>query len=373
MLVEERGAVRERLQEWFAGRWPEWRDVRVSELRIPLGTGNSAETSFLDISYVSDGIAQQRKLVLRRQVEGSDLFLNANLETPYRVMEALKRHPTIRAPHALGIEFDRAVLGSPFLVMDAIEGRVVDQVPNYNVSGWVTDLAPEERRTLWFNAIDMLAELHKLNWRNGFEFLNEPARGTPGLDQYLDWVREWYLWARKNRRQPVADAVLDYLFAHKPVDSMAGVLWGDATPANILFRPDLSVAAILDFEMAALGPGEADLAWWLFFDDFYSADIGVTRLPGLPDRVETVARYELVSGRPVCNLDYYMALARFRMNIVGIRWVDRLVAQGRLEPGTDVLTHNVITKQLALQLGLPVPEPGEGFAKMVKASVKTES
>ncbi len=372
MLVEERAAVSERLQEWFARRMPEWRDISVSEPRIPLGTGNSAETSFVDVRYTNKGNSHHRKLVLRRQVEGADLFLNANLETPYKVMEALKRHPDIRAPQTLGIEFDRAVLGSPFLIMDAVDGRVVDQAPNYNVSGWVANLDPSQRRTLWFNAIDMIAKLHKVSWRDGFDFLDEPARGRSGLDQYLDWVREWYLWARKDRPQPVADAVLEYLFENKPIDTRTGVLWGDATPANIIFAPDLSVAAILDFEMAALGPGEVDLAWWLFFDDFYGPDVGVTRLSGLPDRDETVAHYEQAVGRKVCNLDYYSVLARFRMNIVGIRWVDRLIAQGRLEAGTDVLTHNVITKQLALQLGLPVPEPGEGFAKMVAASVKSE-
>jgi aminoglycoside phosphotransferase (APT) family kinase protein len=373
MIVGERAAVRERLRGWFARRMPEWRDVEVSEPRTPLGTGNSAETSFVDVSYTSGGIPRHRKMVLRRQVEGSDLFLNADLATPYRMMDALKGHPHIRVPQTRGIEFDRTVLGSPFLVMDAVEGRVVDQMPNYNVSGWVADLDPSQRRALWFNAIDMIAELHKVDWRDGFEFLDEPVRGRPGLDQYLDWVREWYLWARKDRPQPVADAVLDYLFANKPADTVTGVLWGDATPANILFAPDLSVAAILDFEMAALGPGEVDLAWWLFFDDFYGPDVGIPRLPGLPDRDETIARYEQAAGRPVRNPDYYAVLARFRMNIVGIRWVDRLVAQGRLEAGTDVLTHNVITKQLAIQLGLPVPEPGEGFARMVAASVKSES
>src|SRR3546814_5917949 len=102
MLVVERSVVRERLQNWFVRRMPEWRDVHVSEPRIPLGTGNSAETSFVDVSYSNGGIKEHRKMVLRRQVEGSDLFLNANLKTPYRVMAALNGHPAIRSPRKIG-------------------------------------------------------------------------------------------------------------------------------------------------------------------------------------------------------------------------------------------------------------------------------
>jgi aminoglycoside phosphotransferase (APT) family kinase protein len=370
-MLTDREVVRQRVQRWLAARLPDARGVEVSPLRIPLGTGNSAETAFIDVRFMQDGVWRERKFVLRRQYEGSDLFLGANLELPFRMMEALARHPLIRTPRVLGVELDRSILGSPFLIMEAIPGRVVPQTPNYNLEGWVADLTPAHRREHWLHALAAMAELHKLDWRSGFEFLHDAKRGAPGLDSYLHWVRDWYQWARRDREQPVADAALEYLFANQPRNSEICVLWGDATPGNTIFAHDRSVAGLIDFEMATLGPREIDLSWWIFFDDFYGPAFGIERLAGLPTREETIAYYERASGHEIQNMDYFLLLARFRMNIVGIRWVDRLVESGRLAPGTDAMTHNVITKMMALQLGLPVPEPGEGFAAMVAASVKT--
>jgi aminoglycoside phosphotransferase (APT) family kinase protein len=372
MMLTDREEVRQRLERWLGVQLPAASAMQVAPLRIPLGTGNSAETAFIDVRFVRDGVPCERKLVLRRQYEGSDLFLDANLELPFRMMEALSKHSRIRSPRVLGVEFDRSILGSPFLVMDAIDGRVVPQTPNYNLGGWLAELAPAQRHEVWCNALEAIAELHRLSWRKGFEFLHDPARGAPGLDSYLHWVRDWYRWARGDRPQPVADVALEFLFANQPANPEICVLWGDATPGNTLFAMDLSVAGLIDFEMATLGPREVDLAWWIFFDDFYGPAFGLERLAGLPNRAETVAIYEQASGHTIENLDYYLLLARFRMNIVGIRWVDRLVASGRLAPGTDAMTHNVITKMMAQQLGLPVPEPGAGFAAMVAASVKKE-
>src|SRR5690606_10387038 len=140
---------------------------------------------------------------------GYDLFLNADLDLPYHMMAALAAHSDVPVPNLIAIEYDSDILGSPFLVMDAVSGRVVEQVPNYNLEGWVADLPPQERKKLWFSAIKAIANLHRVNWKDGFEFLDDPARGAPGLDQYLDWVKEWYLWARADRPQPVADIALD--------------------------------------------------------------------------------------------------------------------------------------------------------------------
>jgi aminoglycoside phosphotransferase (APT) family kinase protein len=119
--------------------------------------------------------------------------------------------------------------------------------------------------------------------------------------------------------------------------------------------------------MASLGPGEVDLAWWLFFDEFNRRGFGLHRLEGLPSREQSIAIYEAAAGRQVRQLEYYELLARFRMNIISIRASDRLVNAGLLAPDCDVFTHNPITKMMAGQLGFPIPEPGTGFAALLKA------
>ena len=43
----------------------------------------------------------------------------------------------------------------------------------------------------------------------------------------------------------------------------ASLCWGDARIGNMLFHDDRSVASVLDWEMATIGPAEMDLAWYL--------------------------------------------------------------------------------------------------------------
>jgi aminoglycoside phosphotransferase (APT) family kinase protein len=229
----------------------------------------------------------------------------------------------------------------------------------------VRDLAPPRRGEVWRNALRVLAEIHKLDWRQGFTFLDQPARGKPGLDQYLNWAEEWYLWARRDRPHPITDVALEYLKQRRPANAPINVLWGDPTPSNVLFRDNLTVSAVIDWEMAALGPPETDVAWWLFFDDLYSTGMGVTRLDGLPDRATSLAWYESFFGRQLENLDYYDVFATFRMAIIGMRAVDRQIGLGRIPAATSARTHSPIMRMLAAKLGEPLPEVGKDFFEFI--------
>jgi aminoglycoside phosphotransferase (APT) family kinase protein len=355
-----------RLADWLAGTsiGP---NVEVLNLTAAAGAGFSAETLFAQVEAIEDGRGRRESLVVRRQNEGGELFLNSDLNLQYRMMAELGAHPAIPVPELIGIEFDGTVLGAPFLVMRQAEGRIVQQSPNYNREGWVCDLPGERRGDVWRNALRVLAEIHELEWRQGFEFLDRPERGRPGLDQYLNWIEEWYLWARSDRPHPVTDRALDYLKRRRPREQRVSVLWGDPTPSNILFRNDLTVSAVIDWEMAALGPAEADVAWWLFFDDLFSTGMGVTRLEGLPDRLTSISWYELFAGRRLENMDYYDVLATFRMAIIGMRAVDRQIGLGRIPGTTTARTHAPIMRMLADKLGEPLPEVGRDFFEFMAA------
>jgi aminoglycoside phosphotransferase (APT) family kinase protein len=363
----DREAAKATMERWLAEKMPGVRDLSVIGFASPKA-GNSAETIIFDVGYVQDGARRTEGLVLRRQHEGTDLFLNSDLRYQYGVLEAMARVPEPPTPEVIGLEMDRSVLGSPFYVMRRVEGRIVQQHPNYNTEGWLAELPVAQRGAVWKNALEAMAKVHRIDWRYGFAFMNEPARGAPGLDQYLHYVEEWFRWAAAGREQPTSDAALDYLKTNKPADAPVGLLWGDAIPANMLFAADNSVAAVIDWEMAALGPGEVDLGWWLFFDGLFAEGFGAPRLGGLPDRAEMIAIYEAAAGRKVENIDYYEVLAMVRLGIISTRQFDRQMSFGKLTPGSKAYTNNPIQAMIARKLGLPVPEVGEDFAELQRVA-----
>ncbi len=157
-----------------------------------------------------------------------------------------------------------------------------------------------------------------------------------------------------------------YVLKNRPAEADTCVLWSDPTPANTMFRPDGSVAALIDWELAALGPPELDLAWWLYFDDLFSRRFGVTRLPGLPSRDETIAIYEAAAGRTVRDMEYYDIVAALRMALVAVGAFDRQVSMGNIDADNASLNANLMTLYLAEKLNLPLPELGAHFVAFMR-------
>src|SRR3546814_7379208 len=137
------------------------------------------------------------------------------------------------------------------------------------------------------NAIQSLVQLFRLDCqKDGFDFLANPDWGKPGVDQYVGHIKAWYEGCANIRPMLYVDAALDYILQNKPAQAPVNVLWGDATPSNVMFDDEGKVKALIDWELATLGPAELDLAWWLYFDDLFSRRFGVQRLEGLPTRSE---------------------------------------------------------------------------------------
>jgi aminoglycoside phosphotransferase (APT) family kinase protein len=274
--------IMERLTAWLSAKKPEWRGLAVAPIEVQLGSGFSAQIFFVDVSYTGEDGAQQRTLVVRRQPQTYEVVFGSDLKLQANMMAALDARGDVLVPAWIGMEEDPSILGAPFLVMGRVDGRAATQRPNYNVTGWLVDLTPAERAEAWTNAINAYAKLYEIDWREGFQFLNRPDRGKPGLEQYLGYLVEWHRAAGKGRPIPIVDAAVDYVLKNRPDGADCCVLWGDPTPSNTMWRPDGSVAALIDWELAALGPPELDLAWWLYFDDLFSRRFGVKRLEGLP-------------------------------------------------------------------------------------------
>lgn len=359
--------LRDALAGFLATCIPGAQDVAVVLSEAAVKAGFSAETVLFDVDYVLDGTSVHRGMVLRRQIFGHDLTFDADLSLQWKAMQAMAAHTDLPIPTPVGIDYGHDILGGPFLIMERLPGQIVPQNPNYHVTGWLSELPVGERAAVWRNGIEAVARVHNTDWSQGFEFLDMPARGARGLPQYLTWIEEWLTWALKGRSHPVAEAAMAYLRQNAPQDPPINVLWGDAIPANLLYGDDLQVTGIIDWEFAALAPGEIDLGWWLYFDELFSSGFGIPRLEGLPDRATMLSIYETALGRPLQNFEYYELIAGLRMTIVSMRAVDRVIAFGRIPETNSSWLNNPSSAWVARRLGLPPVEVGEEFAVFTKA------
>ena len=80
---------------------------------------------------------------------------------------------------------------------------------------------------------------------------------------------------------------------------------------NLVFDEERRVRAVLDWDLASIGPAEMDLAWH-FGLEYMMVSLFGRRVEGFRPRQETEARYERVSGRSLADLDWHEVFALVR-------------------------------------------------------------
>ncbi|MDH6132393.1 aminoglycoside phosphotransferase (APT) family kinase protein [Kitasatospora sp. MAA4] len=320
-------------------------EIRLGPITVPRSAGFSAEILLCDAEWSESGTTRTEPLVVRVAPTGHRVFPEDRWAEQVR-LQALLAATDVPVPEILFHEPSGELLGAPFVVMRRVRGLVPADLPSYHREGWLADLPEPARAEVWWGGVRMLARLHRLDPAElGLHFLSRPEYGPVGVGQQLREYQE-HLGFYGAAGNPVAQAALSWLREHRPAEPHAPrLLWGDARLGNIVFA-GTEPAAVLDWEMAALGQPEADLAWFLHLDRHLSEGIGAERLPGLPGRAETVARYEELAGRPVRSLEYYEVFAAFRFCVATARVTRLLTESGVLPPGTEVPLHRNATALL---------------------------
>jgi aminoglycoside phosphotransferase (APT) family kinase protein len=115
------------------------------------------------------------------------------------------------------------------------------------------------------------------------------------------------------------------------------LLHGDPNPGNYLLDGD-SVAAVVDWELAAVGDPRSDLG-------FYAALLTVFGgMPGEGGQTLLSSAYEGVTGRRLHNLAYYEALGLYKMMVVLAGW-------GGRAPGLGFFGMEAVSRRLSTLLG----------------------
>lgn len=133
-------------------------------------------------------------------------------------------------------------------------------------------------------------------------------------------VRRWktQLDASRSRELPGIDELYAELAADIPNTAAAGIVHGDYRLDNMLIDPEGRVAAVLDWEMAALGDPLADLGLFLVYWDGPAWPFAATAFsPHMPSGSDLVARYARRRPVELSRLDWYVALGCFKLAVIG--------------------------------------------------------
>lgn len=253
-----------------------------------------------------------QRWVLRRPPMGDLPETAHDMLREHRVLSALAGTP-VRTPKPLAVCDDPSVIGVPFYLMETVDGVVVrNDLPEA--------FTPEHRRSMGFEMVDALAELHTLDYAAaGLGDLGRPEGYT--ARQVKRWTGQWEFM--KTRELPDIEAVQTWLAEHIPANSPSAIVHGDYKMDNVVYSTDAPprVLAILDWEMATLGDPLADLGYLMVFwpedgEDNVRMLPQPTQLPGFPTRAEMIARYEERTGLPMTDLTFYRTLAIWKLAIL---------------------------------------------------------
>ena len=309
--------------------------------------GMSSETIILTGRWEQDGKHVEEKWVARVAPTAQDVpvFIDYRMDHQFDVIRLVGELTDVPVPQVRWIEPTGDLLGSPFFLMDLVEGIVPPDVMPYTFGGnWFADAPAAKQRELQDATVEVLAKLHAIPDASGtFGFLadSDPPGDTP-LRRRLNWLTAWYEFAVPDiGRSELVETALGWLEDNFPTDVAAGepvLSWGDARIGNVLYR-DYRPVAVLDWEMATLGPRELDVSWIVFAHMVFQELGGLAGLPGLPDvmREEDVrATYRTLTGVELGDLRWFYVYSAVIWCCVFMRTGARRVHFGEIERPEDV-------------------------------------
>ena len=279
-----------------------------------------------------------RAFVLRRKPPGKLLHGAHAVDREARVMSVLGAQD-FPVPHVHGLCEDEKVIGTPFFVMDLVEGRIVWEAS-------FPGLTPD-KRAAHFDAMNAtIARLHSLDPEA--IGLGDYGRATGFVErQVARWSRQ-YEDDVEAGRVPAMDRLVAWLKDNLPPDSGQGrIVHGDFRCDNMIFAPnEARVAAVLDWELSTLGDPAADFVYHLMmyrmpagmFTGLNGLELAQLGIPTEEEYVEAYCRRTGRSGLP--HLNYLMTFVMFRLAAIchGIR--------GRLARGSASSAHAEATAAL---------------------------
>jgi aminoglycoside phosphotransferase (APT) family kinase protein len=249
---------------------------------------------------------------LRRPPLGRRLASAHDMAREHRILAALG--PTgVPVPPVVALCEDESVNGAPFYVMEFVDGPILRTRQDAEA-----EFDEPDRRAIGGRVVDTLVAIHGV----------DPEEvGLGALGKREDYVaRQLHRWhgqweKSKTREVELVDDVHERLSERIPEQGPATIVHGDYRLDNMILSPDGEIAAVVDWELCTLGDPLADVGMLLVYwsepgDELMPLFDPPTTAAGFPAREFVRARYAERSGRDLAEIDFYVALACWKLAVI---------------------------------------------------------
>jgi len=298
----------ELLQDYIVSKITYLGDPVVSGL-TSLNNGWESDVYSFTLSYTDNGRSCKRQMILRAYT-GKDVPLFPN--KPLHEFNVLRQlgHDGYPVPGVYLLECDDCYLGSPFVIMEFVEGKGLD--------GLFYGAEIADKKKLLSLGAELFVELHRLDVKpyleddsdcdNNpvFKEINRHAEMAHLFE--ADYARPCFQWLREQAKEikghKLALAHWDYHFGNI-------ILTSDQKPVVI----DWTISYVTDYRF--------DLSWsLLFMGDDAAAEYFVTA-------------YEQASGHKVEHLEFFRAFACLRRLLTMLISIEHGADSLGMRPGAE--------------------------------------
>jgi len=234
----------------------------------------------------------------------------------YKVQHAIKTAFS-KVPKMLAYTEDLDILGTPFYIMEKMEGIIL----NYQAAKQ-RNIPTKDYKKIANSWMETFVQLHQLDYKEvGLETLGRP-------DGYVE--RQVFNWGKQYKKAatddvPTVEKVIRWMEEHQPNDYDQSLIHNDYKFDNVVFENEewKTIHAVLDWEMATLGDPLMDLGtslgYWTMAKDSDFVKQGIpspTVFKGNLSRSEIVELYAQKSGKEINHLIFYYVYGLFKIAVI---------------------------------------------------------
>ena len=303
-----------KLQEWFGDNVPSAGKI---DKVVQFKGGQSNPTYKIS--------STNQVFVLRRKPPGVLLPSAHAVDREYKVITALQ-NTEVPVPKTYGLCEDADIIGTPFFVMDFLDGTVYWDL-------LLSEKSPQERMEVYASKNKVIAELHNVD----YESVGLSNYGKPGnyiARQVSRWTKQYL--ASETENIPAMNNLIDWLPPNIPDEDETSIVHGDYRLDNMVFCSNNNVMGVLDWELSTLGHPIADFNYhcisWKNIPQL--ADQKFCNENGIPTEEEYRNMYSRYTGKKLDeNWEFYTIFNIFKLAgiLQGI--------MGRVRDGTAASKH----------------------------------